>query len=245
MRRALFLALRNTGFSYLRHPAGRQNHAIPALQPLQEPYSYQAAGGEEEADAGPDGQRLRAESGSLAPGEKGPADPVTSDIKDFFSMCRDDDNKPNQWLQSPASQAMRSRSCPLPSTMATASSSDLLSCLTEEVNLESDVLHSREREEPFSWPARNLLLYAPTLPAKSNETRSERCGPHRQRLSDAALQLFISHPSTAHRVVEPPQVAQSSAADVPDRYSIAFIDHFNLEEMVQPLTTVFPEEHPP
>ena len=51
-------------------------------------------------------------------------------------------------------------------------------------------------------------------------------------------------PSTMHRVVEPPATAQGSQAEVPDRYSLAFFGHFNLDLMVKPLDAVISETNP-
>ena len=47
-----------------------------------------------------------------------------------------------------------------------------------------------------------------------------------------------------HRVVEPPATAQGSRAKVPDRYSIAFFGHFNLNLLVKPLDAVVSESTP-
>jgi isopenicillin N synthase-like dioxygenase len=70
------------------------------------------------------------------------ADPTTSDIKEFFGMYRDDDmERPNQWLDDPASVNMRRdlvafyESCRLVIL-------ELLSALADEVGLASNYLHS-------------------------------------------------------------------------------------------------------
>ncbi len=47
-----------------------------------------------------------------------------------------------------------------------------------------------------------------------------------------------------HQVVEPPATAQGSKAAVPDRYSIAFFGHFNLDLLVQPLDAVVSASNP-
>ena len=47
-----------------------------------------------------------------------------------------------------------------------------------------------------------------------------------------------------HRVIEPPATAQGSKADVPDRYSLAFFGHFNLDLLVKPLDAVVSASNP-
>ena len=47
-----------------------------------------------------------------------------------------------------------------------------------------------------------------------------------------------------HRVIEPPTTAQGSRAEVPDRYSLAFFGHFNLDLLVHPLDAVVSESNP-
>ena len=47
-----------------------------------------------------------------------------------------------------------------------------------------------------------------------------------------------------HRVVEPPATAQGSKAEVPDRYSLAFFGHFNLDLLVKPLEAVVSASSP-
>ena len=48
-----------------------------------------------------------------------------------------------------------------------------------------------------------------------------------------------------HRVVEPPATAQGSRAEVPDRYSLAFFGHFNLDLLVKPLDALVSDTNPP
>lgn len=47
-----------------------------------------------------------------------------------------------------------------------------------------------------------------------------------------------------HRVVEPPAIAQGSCAQAPDRYSLAFFGHFNLDLLVKPLEAAVSESNP-
>jgi isopenicillin N synthase-like dioxygenase len=48
-----------------------------------------------------------------------------------------------------------------------------------------------------------------------------------------------------HRVVEPPATRSGSSADqVPDRYSIAFFGHFNLDLLVKPLDALVSATNP-
>ena len=47
-----------------------------------------------------------------------------------------------------------------------------------------------------------------------------------------------------HRVIEPPATAQGSTARVPDRFSLAFFGHFNLDLLVKPLDAVLSPSKP-
>ncbi|EAW09027.1 isopenicillin N synthase family dioxygenase [Aspergillus clavatus NRRL 1] len=52
-------------------------------------------------------------------------------------------------------------------------------------------------------------------------------------------------PSTMHRVVEPPATRTgASTTEVPDRYSIAFFGHFNLDVLVKPLEALVSAANP-
>jgi len=274
MRHNLFLALRDTGFTYLRRPKTNQaemnqlfNHSKRFFaKPLEVKTQIL---GQMEKGRGPS-------QGYSCP-VKLAKNPETSDIKEFFGMYRDDDNeKPNQWLSDSESQAMR-RDLVAFFERSHNVILELLSCLAEEIGLESNALHSAISDRNHFI----ACLFYPSTPAESFKTRIRaaahtdygcltllfnddgeglqvlrRDGQYQYvpRKSDCAvlnvgdlLSRFFNGtlPSTMHRVVEPPQTTHESETVVADRYSIAFFGHFNLEELVKPLAALCTEADPP
>lgn len=51
-------------------------------------------------------------------------------------------------------------------------------------------------------------------------------------------------PSTMHRVVEPPSTTSGDSEIIPDRYTIAFFGHFNLDILVKPLDALVSATNP-
>ncbi len=163
-RQRLFTALRDTGFSYLKHPGVNQTTVNKLFahskrffaKPLEEKMKIL---GKLDKGRGP------------SQGYSNPAklahNPTTSDIKEFFGMYRDDDvEMPNQWLEDAESKAMRADlvrffdSCH-------AVILELLSALAEEIGLASDALH------PFVSERNHFIacLFYPSTSAESFQNR--------------------------------------------------------------------------
>ena len=137
-RHRLFTALRDTGFSYLKHPGVNQ---ATINQLFAHSKRFFAKPMEEKLKILGKLDKGRGPSQGYSNPAKLAHNPTTSDIKEFFGMYRDDDiEKPNQWLDDPDSKAMRADlvrffdSCH-------AVILELLSALAEEVGLSSDAVH--------------------------------------------------------------------------------------------------------
>ena len=156
-RRRLFTALRDTGFSYLKHP-GVNQATIDALFAHSKTF-FTKPFSEKTKILG----RLDKGRGA-SQGYSNPAklahDPTTSDIKEFFGMYRDDDAaRPNQWLPDAESQAMRAGLVRFFNDCHGVIL-ELLSALAEEVGLEGDSLHPFVSEQNHFIAC---LLYPSTL----------------------------------------------------------------------------------
>lgn len=163
-RHRLFTALRDTGFSYLKHP-GIDQATIDTLFAhsktfFTKPFSEKTKIlGQLDKGRGP------------SQGYSNPAklahDPTTSDMKEFFGMYRDDDAaQPNQWLPDAESQAMRASLVRFFDTCHGVIL-ELLSALAEEVGLEGDSLH------PFVSEKNHFIacLLYPSTAAESFQSR--------------------------------------------------------------------------
>ncbi|KAF2150684.1 Clavaminate synthase-like protein [Myriangium duriaei CBS 260.36] len=272
-RHALFSALRDMGFMYLRHPDISQGEVDTLFAHSHDFFAKPLATkmqilGRMDRGRGP--SQGYSNPALLA------ADPSTSDIKEFFGMYRDDDTKrPNQWLDDAQSQAMRVRLVAFFHDCHTVVL-ELLSALAEEIGMATDALH------PFVADKNHFVtcLFYPDAPKAAFKDRV-RAAAHTdygcltllfndggqglqvlredgefqyvQRMDNCAivnvgdlLSRFFNGtlPSTVHRVIEPPASTRGSGAEIPDRYSLAFFAHFNEDQLVQPLPAVISEAHP-
>ncbi|OJJ78546.1 isopenicillin N synthase family dioxygenase [Aspergillus glaucus CBS 516.65] len=273
-RHQLFLALRDTGFAYLKHPGINQatmdelfSHSKRFFsKPLEEKMKIL---GKMDKGRGP--------SQGYSNPLKLAHNPKTSDLKEFFGMYRDDDTeKPNQWLQDAESHEMRADIVRFFDSCHNVIL-ELLSAVAEEVGLPSKALH------PFIGERSHFIacLHYPATEPESFQTRV-RAAPHTDygcltllfndsgeglqvlrntgeyeyvpRKEDCAvlnvgdlLSRFFNGvlPSTMHRVVEPPATRKGDLqAEVPDRYSIAFFGHFNRDLLVKPLDALVSATNP-
>lgn len=272
-RHKLFTALRDTGFSYLKHP-GVNQATIDGLfarsktffaRPLEEKLTIL---GKMDKGRGP--------SQGYSNPMKLAHNPKTSDLKEFFGMYRDDDTeKPNQWLADAESQAMRADLVRFFENCHNVIL-ELLSAVAEEIGLASDALHSFVSEKNhfiacLCYPATNAESFQNRVRAAAHtdygcmtllfndsgeglqvlrESGEYEYVPRRDdcavlNVGDLLSRFFNGMlPSTMHRVVEPPATKQGSNAPVPDRYSIAFFGHFNPDLLVKPLDAVVSEKNP-
>ena len=129
-------------------------------------------------------------------------------------------------------------------------------CLTLLFNDSGEGLQVMQKNGKYEYVPRRdgcaILNGKHRLPATPGVERENLLGKDMERLTSIfsvgdLLSRFYNGglPSTWHRVVEPPATAQGSHAEVPDRYSLAFFGHFNLDLLVKPLDAVVSETSPP
>ncbi len=163
-RRRLFAALRDTGFSYLKHP-GINQATIDTL--FAHSKTFFAKPFAEKTQILGQLDKGRGPSQGYSNPAKLAHDPTTSDIKEFFGMYRDDDTaQPNQWLPDAASQAMRAALVRFFDACHRVIL-ELLSALAEEIGLAADSLH------PFVSEKNHFIacLLYPSTSAESFQNR--------------------------------------------------------------------------
>ncbi|KAH8600029.1 putative oxidoreductase [Bisporella sp. PMI_857] len=266
---ALFKALQERGFIYLKHPIVTQSFVntlfAHAKTFFAKPDSYkETVLGSAARPGGPS-------QGWSSPAKRS-KNPATSDLKEFFGIYRDDNpEKPNQW---PAEDQQMKKDLLEFFAAGTKVIETLLGVLAEALGEDTGLF------APFV-SERNHFCTMLWYPAAGRETLAERtrCATHTDygaitllfndggeglqvrdqngewqyapRLEDCSIvnigdllsRLFNGQlRSTEHRVIEPP--SKPGDGVIPDRYSVALFGHFNPDLRIKPLDRCVSEKNP-